>query len=87
LQRGIEDKKKKIDKLVQDFHLDAAVFMSNRSCRYFSLGQFGLAAFMRDQLKLPVLSIEGDHMDPQRYVKESVVKNINTFLEVLSQRK
>ncbi len=86
LQRGIEDKKKKIDKLVQDFHLDAAVFMSNRSCRYFSLGQFGLAAFMRDQLKLPVLSIEGDHMDPQRYVKESVVNNIKTFLEMLSER-
>lgn len=87
LQRGIEDKRKKIEKLVHDFHLDAAVFMSNRSCRYFSLGQFGLAAFMRDQLKLPVLSFEGDHMDPQRYLKETVVNNIKTFLELLSERK
>jgi len=87
LQRGIEDKKKKIEKLVRDFHLDAGVFMSNRSCRYFSLGQFGLAAFMRDQLKLPVLSFEGDHMDPERYVKEIVVNNIKIFLELLSERK
>lgn len=87
LQRGIEDKKKKIEKLVEDFHLEAAVFMSNRSCRYFSLGQFGLAAFMRDQLGLPVLSFEGDHMDPQRYMKEAVVNDIRTFLQLLAERK
>lgn len=83
LQRGIEDKQKKLETLVKDFQLDGAVFMSNRSCRYFSIGQYVLSAYLRDQLNLPVLCFEGDHMDPNRYDKKNVVINIETFLDML----
>ena len=87
LQRGVEDKIRKFEYLVREFHLDGAVFMSNRSCRYFSLNQLDLMKFIRDQLKLPVLFFEGDHMDPERYSRENVLKQIGVFLEVLSRKK
>jgi len=87
VQRGLEDRRKKFKSLVKDYHLDGAVFMSNRSCRYFSLGQLDLMAYIRDQLKLPVLFFEGDHMDPNRYSRETIIRQIEIFLELLSQRK
>ncbi len=87
LERGIEDKVNKFESLVKDFSLDGAVFMSNRSCRYFSLNQLDLMAFVRDRLELPVLFFEGDHMNPNRYDREIVLRQIEIFLEVLSQKR
>jgi len=87
LQRGIGDKRAMIEQLSSDFQLDGAVFMSNRSCRYFSLGQLGLAAYIRDDLGLSVFSFEGDHMDPNRYDRENVEKQIQVFLEMLAHSK
>ncbi len=87
LQRGIGDKRAMIKQLSSDFHLDGAVFMSNRSCRYFSLGQMGLATYIREHLGLSVFSFEGDHMDPNRYDRENVENKIQAFLEILAQSK
>jgi len=86
LQRGILDKKSAITRLVREFHLDGAVFMSNRSCRYFSLGQLDLAAYIRDHLELPVLYFEGDHMDPAHYARSQIEEQIGAFLEILAAR-
>jgi len=87
LQRGVKDKKRVIERLVEDFHLDGAVFMSNRSCRYFSLGQMDLASYIKNELGLPVLMFDGDHMDPDRYSRERIAMQIETFLELLSEKK
>lgn len=87
LERGVVDKVNKFERLVKDFSLDGAVFMSNRSCRYFSLNQLDLMAFVRDRLELPVLFFEGDHMNPNRYDREIVLRQIEIFLEVLSQKR
>ncbi len=85
LQRGIADKRDMIDQLISDFHLDGAVFMSNRSCRYFSLGQLGLAEHIRKHLDLSVFAFEGDHMDTDRYDRKNVEERILAFLEILAQ--
>jgi benzoyl-CoA reductase/2-hydroxyglutaryl-CoA dehydratase subunit BcrC/BadD/HgdB len=87
LQRGIAAKRDLIEKVARDYHLDGAVFMSNRSCRYFSLGQLDLASHVRNELGLPVLFFEGDHMDPSHYSRESVERQVYPFLEGLSARK
>jgi benzoyl-CoA reductase/2-hydroxyglutaryl-CoA dehydratase subunit BcrC/BadD/HgdB len=60
--------------------------MSNSSCRYFSLEQLELASHLREHLGLPVLSFEGDHMDPNRYNRERIEDQIRTFLDLLSRR-
>lgn len=87
LQRGIADKRDLIERVAGEYHLDGAVFMSNRSCRYFSLGQLDLASFVRNELGLPVLFFEGDHMDQSHYSRESVERQVHPFLEGLSARK
>ncbi|MFH1350966.1 MAG: 2-hydroxyacyl-CoA dehydratase family protein [Pseudomonadota bacterium] len=86
-QRGIEDLKKNVERIAKEFALDGAVFMSNRACRYFSLGQLDLSSYIRDELKLPVLIFEGDHMDPNQYSRENILEHIGTFLGLLSDRR
>jgi len=86
LQRGIAAKRDLVERVSRDYHLDGAVFMSNRSCRYFSLGQLDLASFVRKELGLPVLFFEGDHMDPTHYSREAVERQVHPFLEGLSAR-
>ncbi len=86
LQRGIVAKRDLVEKVAREYHLDGAVFMSNRSCRYFSLGQLDLADHVRNELGLPVLFFEGDHMDPNHYTRESVERLVYPFLEVLAAR-
>jgi len=85
VQRGIDDKRKKIENLAKDFHLDGAVFMSNKACRYMSIGQMDMAAYIRDRMNLRVLVFDGDHMDPNGYSRENVERQIHSFLELLSQ--
>ncbi|MFC1823473.1 2-hydroxyacyl-CoA dehydratase subunit D [Thermodesulfobacteriota bacterium] len=85
VQRGVADKRKAFERLFREYKLDGAVFMSNRSCRYMSLNQLDLATFIRDRLKKPVLFFEGDHMDPNRHPKETIAKQVQIFLELLSR--
>jgi len=87
LQQGAAEKCRLIDRLFDEYKLDGAVFMSNRSCRLFSLGQLEVAAHIRDRLKKPVLFFEADHMDPNRYDKETIVKQIKTYLDLLASSK
>lgn len=86
LQRGIADKRKTIEKYVKEYSLDGAVFMSNRSCRYFSLGQLDIANHLRKNLNLPVLFFGSDHMDEKKHDKIAAVSQIQTFLNILANR-
>ena len=86
LQIGIEGYRKRIENNVRDYSVDGAVFMSNKSCRYFSLGQFDLASYIRNDLGIPVLVFDGDHMDSDRHSKEMIFNQIELFLEMLSKR-
>ena len=85
LQRGIVAKRDLVEKVAREYHLDGAVFMSNRACRYFSLGQLDLADYVRNELGLPVLFFEGDHMDPNHYTRGSVERLVYPFLEMLKE--
>jgi benzoyl-CoA reductase/2-hydroxyglutaryl-CoA dehydratase subunit BcrC/BadD/HgdB len=86
-QRGVAAKRKTIEKFVKEYSLDGAVFMSNRSCRYFSLGQLDIASHLRKNFNLPVLSFESDHMDEKKHDKNSAVSQIQTFLSILPNGK
>ncbi len=86
IQRGVADKRRIFEHLFREYNLDGAVFMSNRSCRYESLNQLDLASYVREHLKKPALLFEGDHMDPTRYSRETIVTQIQTFLDILDQK-
>ncbi len=76
-----------IEKYVRDYHADAVVIHSIKSCRSFSMGQGDIREHLARDLDIPTLLIESDHVDP-RYYSEAQIKNrVDAFFETLALRK
>jgi len=87
LQDGVQSKVKRFKKFIEEFHIDGVVFHSNRPCRYFSMGQLDVMHTLREELDIPCLLFESDHVDPRKYSDSSVENMIESFLEVLGSRR
>ena len=76
-----------LERYVNEWHADAMVIHSVKSCRLFSAGQGDMREhFVRD-LDVPTLLIESDLEDP-RYFSEAQLRNrIDAFFEALEQRR
>jgi len=76
-----------LERYVNEWHADAVVIHSVKSCRLFSAGQGDMREhFVRD-LDVPTLLIESDLEDP-RYFSEAQLRNrIDAFFEALEQRR
>jgi len=76
-----------IERYVDEWHADAVVIHSVKSCRLFSAGQGDMREhFVRDR-DVPTLLIESDLEDP-RYFSEAQLRNrIDAFFEALEQRR
>ncbi|MHB8631099.1 MAG: 2-hydroxyacyl-CoA dehydratase subunit D [Candidatus Limnocylindria bacterium] len=76
-----------LERYVKEWHADAMVIHSVKSCRLFSAGQGDMREhFVRD-LDVPTLLIESDLEDP-RYFSEAQLRNrIDAFFEALEQRR
>jgi benzoyl-CoA reductase/2-hydroxyglutaryl-CoA dehydratase subunit BcrC/BadD/HgdB len=72
--------------MVEEYKINGAVFHSNRVCRYESMGQLLVQKFLKDELHLPVLMFESDHVDPTKHSKSLLDQKIDMFLEMLASR-
>ena len=68
---------------IQKTSVDGVVFASNRSCKPYSMGQYELARWLRDEHDIPSLVLEADHGDPRSYSSEQGETRIAAFLETL----
>ncbi len=66
---------------------DGVVFLSNRSCRRYSIGQYELRDMLQQELGIPSLVIEADHSDPSGYSESQTKLRMDTFLELIKRRK
>lgn len=75
-----------IEKYVKDYHADAVVLHSIKSCRSFSMGEGDIREYLAKDKGIPTLLIESDHVDP-RYYSEAQMKNrVDAFFETLDLR-
>ncbi len=72
--------------LVQRFHVDGMVLHSNRSCKPYSLGQYGLLEQVSRQTGVPGLILEADMCDSRFYAEEPIKNRIQAFLDLLEAR-
>ena len=76
-----------IRRYVEEWHADALVIHSVKSCRLFSAGQGDMREYFTKDLNVPTLLIESDIEDP-RYFSEAQLKNrIDAFFESLEHKK
>jgi benzoyl-CoA reductase subunit B len=76
-----------LESYLNDYHADALVIHSVKSCRAFSVGQGDAREYFSKELGVPTLFIESDLADP-RYFSEAQIRNrIDAFFESLEHRR
>lgn len=76
-----------IKKAVVDYRIDGAVLHSNRSCKPISMGQMDIQKVLVEELSVPSVMFEGDHMDAEKFSMAQFQTRIDAFMEMLLERK
>jgi benzoyl-CoA reductase/2-hydroxyglutaryl-CoA dehydratase subunit BcrC/BadD/HgdB len=76
-----------IRKAVIDYKIDGAVFHSNRSCKPISMGQMDIMKMLSDELSIPCVMFDGDHMDGGKFSMAQFQTRTDAFVEMLTGRK
>ncbi len=71
---------------VRDYRIDGAVLHSNMSCKPISMGQMDIQRVLRDELDVPSVMFDGDHMDGGKFSMAQFQTRIDAFMEMLLAR-
>ncbi len=71
----------------REYHIDGAILHRNKSCLPITLGQMNIKAALEEQLGIPSVVIDADHMDPDNFSLGQFQTRADAFLEMLLDRK
>lgn len=82
-------KKRKADVLraCREYGIDGAVLHRNKSCAPITLGQMDIQRALEEELGIPSVIIDGDHMDERNFSLAQFQTRIEAFMEMLKGRK
>ncbi|HEY5531556.1 MAG TPA: 2-hydroxyacyl-CoA dehydratase family protein [Candidatus Anoxymicrobiaceae bacterium] len=75
-----------VKKAVRDYHVDGAVLHSNMSCKPISMGQMDIQRVLHDELSIPSIMFDGDHMDGDKFSLAQFQTRVDAFMELLLDR-
>jgi len=87
LNIGVDQMADQVLGMIQFYNVDGLVMHSNRSCKPYSFGQMDIMRIVREKTGIPVLMIEADMVDPRNFSQSQIETRIDTFMEILKQRK
>lgn len=76
-----------IEELVRDFRADGVILPTNWGCRMMSIGETIVKETIYKRLGVPSLTIDTDSTDWRSYNEMQVKRNVEVFLQILSQKK
>jgi len=76
-----------LERYVRDYHADALVIHSVKSCRAFSVGQADVREYFSKSLGVPTLFLESDLADPRYFAEAQIRNRIDAFFEALEHRR
>ena len=85
--RSMIERYKQIRTYVDDWHADALVIHSVKSCRLFSAGQGDMREYFTKELGVPTLMVESDLEDPRYYAEAQMKNRIDAFFEALQYKR
>jgi benzoyl-CoA reductase/2-hydroxyglutaryl-CoA dehydratase subunit BcrC/BadD/HgdB len=85
IARAEGPKERYIERMVEAFELDGLVFHDARTCPNNSNTRYGMPGRLRERLKIPVLTIDGDLNDLRCYSEEQSKTSIEGFVEQLAE--
>ena len=81
---------KRIDMVLdtcRKYKIDGAILHSNKSCKPISLGQMDVKAALMEDLEIPGVMFEADHMDVRNWNEAQVKNRLDAFMDMLNQQK
>jgi benzoyl-CoA reductase subunit B len=85
--RSLPERVDLLESYVRDFGADGVVFNSIKSCNSFSAGQLVMLRELEKRTGIPGAFIETDLVDPRYYSHANVKNRIDSYLQMLRQRK
>lgn len=85
--RTMLERYKQIRRYVEEWHADALVIHSIKSCRLFSAGQGDMREYFTKELGVPTLMVESDLEDPRYYAEAQMKNRIDAFFESLQYKR
>ncbi|MBL8957214.1 MAG: benzoyl-CoA reductase subunit B [Myxococcaceae bacterium] len=76
-----------LEKYVREFQADGFVFNSIKSCNSFSAGQLVMLRQLEQRTGLPGAFIESDLVDPRYYGHANIKNRIESYLQMIEQRR
>ena len=83
LNTSLLDQTDNLLKDIQEYKIDGVIAHSNRSCRVLSVGLYDTINIIKEELGLPTLILDGDHVDERVYSDAGIMQRIEAFLEML----
>ncbi|MFX1385513.1 MAG: 2-hydroxyacyl-CoA dehydratase subunit D [Promethearchaeota archaeon] len=83
----LETRVKKFRETVDEWNIDGVILHNNMSCRPNSCGLYDLKRKLGDEYDIPCLIIDADMNDPRKLNETQVLNKIESFIEILRERK
>ena len=84
---SMQGRKDMVLKACRDYSIDGAIFHSNKSCVPITLGQSDIRKALLDELGVPSVVIDADHMDPRNFSIAQFQTRVDALMEMLLARK
>lgn len=84
---SLETRKEMVIRACRDYHIDGAIFHRNKSCHPITLGQPDIQRALEEELGVPSVVIDADHMDERNFSLAQFQTRADAFMEMLLQRK
>jgi len=74
-------------KACREYAIDGAVLHRNKSCVPITLGQMDIKRVLEEELGVPSVIIDADHMDDQNFSIAQFETRADAFMEMLLEKK
>lgn len=84
---SIDRRKEMVLKSCRNYAIDGAVFHQNKSCVPITLGQADIRRALHEELGIPSVTIDADHMDQRNFSFAQFQTRADAFMEMLLEKK
>lgn len=84
---SIKRRKEMVLKACRDYAIDGAILHRNKSCVPITLGQMDIKRALAEELGIPSLIIDADHMDEGNFTAAQFESQADAFMEILLEKK
>lgn len=81
IHSGFEQRVATLVRLIEEFSLTGFIMHSNRSCKPYSVGMYGLREEVSRRTGVPGVVIEADQNDPRQFTEARTVTALEAFIE------